>query len=395
MDFPKPKIPTQAVLSKSTFSLKRQAPDFPSILDANHNVFVTSGRIAITLALTDAKVGHGDAVLVPAYHCSSMIEPVIQVRAEPVFYRVNEDTTIDLQDLVEKSNSDVKAILVTHYFGFPQDLQPVRELCNERGIVLIEDCAHAFFGTAGSRSIGTIGDYAIASIMKFFPVYDGGCLASRNPVKIPAITSAGRGFEIKSFLNTVEKSLGYGRLNSIGFFLKPPLKLKDLVWRRFKKRRAYSSGSASLAPGSSDGGYGLDANWLNKSMSRFSRYLMNHSNHKKIVEGRRRNYLRIHEKLSNLPNCEPLYKELPAHVVPYVYPLKVKNPHGVFYPMKTRGVPIIRFGEFLWDGVDEATCPNSVHLSKTVFQFPCHQVLTESEIDWMTDLIAEIIINNP
>ena len=169
MDFPKPEIPIQAVLSRSAFSLKRQTPNFPSILDANHNVFVTSGRIAITLALTDANVGDSDAVLVPAYHCSSMIEPVIQVNAKPVFYRINEDTTVDLQDLARKCSTDVKAILVTHYFGFPQDLQPIRKLCDEHGIVLIEDCAHSFFGTLGRNSIGTTGDYSIASIMKFFP----------------------------------------------------------------------------------------------------------------------------------------------------------------------------------------------------------------------------------
>ncbi|MCP5346823.1 MAG: DegT/DnrJ/EryC1/StrS family aminotransferase [Gammaproteobacteria bacterium] len=394
MDFPKPKIPTQAVLSGSGFSLKKQPPDFPSILDANHNVFVTSGRIAITLALMDAKVGDGDAVMVPAYHCSSMIEPVIQVNARPVFYRINEDTSVDFQDLVKKCSPDVKAILGTHYFGFPQDLGSLRHLCDQRGIVLIEDCAHAFFGTLGKHSIGTIGDYSIASIMKFFPVYDGGCLASRNPLDFPEITSAGRGFEIKSILNTVENSLYYGRLASLGLFLKPPLRLKDLLWERFKKRRSQSGGNIPLAPGSSDGGYGLDANWLDKSMSRFSRYVMDHSNHRKIVEARRYNFLRIHEKLSTLPNCEPLFEALPEHVVPYVYPLKVQNPQGVFHLMKKEGIPIIRFGEFLWNGVDESICPNSVYLSKTVFQFPCNQALTDTEINWMTNLIAEIITNN-
>lgn len=381
-------------MSRSAFSLKRHIPDFPSILDANYKTFVTSGRIAITLSLIDAKVGNGDAVLVPAYHCSSMIEPVVQVNAKPVFYRVNKDTTVDLQDLALKCTPDVRAILVTHYFGFPQDLQPIRELCDKKGIVLIEDCAHSFFGTLGSHSIGTIGDYSIASIMKFFPVYDGGCLASRHPLNIQEITSAGRGFEIKSFLNTIENSLSYGRLNSIGFFLKPPLQLKDFLWSRFKKRRSTSGGDVSLAPGASDGGYGLDANWLHKSMSRFSQYIMSHSNFRKMVEVRRRNYLHIHKRFSKLSNCEPLYKELPEHVVPYVYPLKVANPEGIFHPMKIRGIPIIRFGEFLWEGVDETTCPNSIKLSKSIFQFPCHQVLTESEIGWMTSQVAEIITNN-
>ena len=45
---------------------------------------------------------------------------------------------------------------------------------------MLEDCAHAFFGEYENRPLGSFGDYAIASTMKFFPTSEGGCLVSSH-----------------------------------------------------------------------------------------------------------------------------------------------------------------------------------------------------------------------
>lgn len=109
-----------------------------------------------------------------------MVEPVIWTEAVPVFYRIHPDTSVDLDNIRQLLNEGARALMVTHYFGFPQDMAAIRQLCNEKGVILIEDCAHAFFGETNEQPIGTIGDYAIASASKFFPVYDGGLLASSD-----------------------------------------------------------------------------------------------------------------------------------------------------------------------------------------------------------------------
>ena len=69
-------------------------------------------------------------------------------------------------------------MLVAHYFGFVRSLAQIRAFCDARGIALVEDCAHAFFGAAADRPVGSWGDLAIASLTKFFPVPAGGCLVS-------------------------------------------------------------------------------------------------------------------------------------------------------------------------------------------------------------------------
>jgi hypothetical protein len=66
-----------------------------------------------------------------------------------------------------------------------------------------------------------------------------------------------------------------------------------------------------------------------------------------------------------------------------VFPLLCDEPHMLFRQLKQAGVPVIRFGEYLWPGVDATVCEHSVDLSRRVLQFPCHQELRDGEIDWM------------
>ncbi len=67
-------------------------------------------------------------MLVPAYHSPSMIPPVHWCGAELVFYRVGPDTCADLADIEARlaEHAGVKAIMVTHFFGIPQALAPLR-----------------------------------------------------------------------------------------------------------------------------------------------------------------------------------------------------------------------------------------------------------------------------
>ena len=51
--------------------------DAPSVLQTGEVKYVTRGNIAIALALTHAGIGAADQVLLPAYHCIAMVEPVV------------------------------------------------------------------------------------------------------------------------------------------------------------------------------------------------------------------------------------------------------------------------------------------------------------------------------
>ncbi|WP_426116183.1 aminotransferase class I/II-fold pyridoxal phosphate-dependent enzyme [Massilia sp. PWRC2] len=388
-NYPAAVAPVSPVLSLAAF-FGAGAPPVQCVLDAGESKLVTSGRIAIALALRQMRVGAGDAVLVPSFHCASMVEPVIWSGATPVFYRIKSDTSVDLDDIASKLTAATKVLMVTNYFGFPQNLSAIRAFCDSRGLLMLEDCAHCFLGEHQGKPVGSWGDYAIASSMKFFPMFEGGALvSSRHPLDAVTLGSAGKGFEVKAALNTLEDSFAYGRLGLLKILMWLPLAGKDVLWRTIKARQPGST--SALAPGSSEGGFSFDPAWLDKRSSRFSRTLLKLVSLPRMGALRRRNYLKLEQALRGIAGCQPLFAQLPERVYPWVFPLLTDEPAQVFDYLKLRGVPIIRFGEYLWDGIDAKVCFHSVDLSCRVMSFSCHQELTDQELDWMIRLIKEAL----
>ena len=352
-----------------------------SVLDAGAVRLVTSGRIAIGLALRAMGIQPGDTVLMPAYHSLSMVPPVFWRGATPRFYRVQRDAQVDLIDAASKLDASVKAIVVTHYFGFPQDLVRIRAWCDDNHVALLEDCAHCFFGEHAGRSVGSFGDYAIASSMKFFPVYEGGVLVSnRHSLDGVHLHSAGAGFEAKVMLNTLEQSFAYGRLPVLRLLLALPLRAKDALWRLRKAGRPVT---AALAPASSDSEAGFDAAWLDKQSSVFARWLLRRVSSTRIVTQRRLHYAELDRAVAGLPGARPLHAMLPDGACPWMFPLVVDDADAVFARLHREGVPLTRFADTLWNGVDAEVCANAVFLSRHVLAFPCHQELRADELAWM------------
>ena len=388
--YPREHIPKNPILSAASFT-RYSRTDIPSVLDAGAVRYVNRGCMAIGLALQHAQVGADDEVLLPAYHCITMIEPVAWRGARAVFYRIHADTSIDLDDIESRLTPRTRVLLVTHYFGFPQNMPRIRKFCDAHRLLLIEDCSHAFFGRIGSAPVGSFGDYASASAWKFFPIYDGGVLISgRRDLSDLQLQTRGPWFQAKAFVNTLEQAFEYGRLSVARLLLKVPLLLKDRLLRRAKKPAAPAASLSGGGLSTSLGGWGFNAALVATKMSISSWLITSLASKHRNTQSRRRNYARLLAELGNLPGCRPLFKTLPDGVVPQVFPLVFDAPERAFPLLKQAGVPIIRFGEYLWEGMDLSTCPVSVALSRGVFQFPCHQELSESELEWMIGQVKSV-----
>jgi dTDP-4-amino-4,6-dideoxygalactose transaminase len=258
---------------------------------------------------------------------------------------------------------------------------------------MLEDCAHCFLGEHKGKPVGSYGDYAIASNMKFYPIYEGGALVSaRHSLAPVALRSGGAGFEAKAALNALEDSFTYGRLGLVKALLWLPLASKDLLWRSIKARKP--AAKQSMVPGSSEGGFSFDPAWLDKRSSLFSRCMLKLVSRRRMGALRRRNYQKIAAALAGLPGCRPLFPVLPEGVYPWVFPMISDHPEPIFNTLKSQGLPIIRFGEYLWPGVDASVCANSVDLSRRVMSFSCHQELHAKELDWMITKIKEALLSH-
>jgi perosamine synthetase len=361
------------------------------VMGAGEVQYFTLGRMALAAALKDAGICDDDEVLMPAYHCIVMVDAVLFAGATPVFYRIHPNTNVDLADIEQRITPFTRALVVAHYFGFPQpEIQAIRNLCDARNLVLIEDCAHALLGSGigGTNFFGSFGDYVIASPYKFLPAVDGGCLISnRRSLRGIALRSAGLRYQLKMVINLCEFAVAHGRLK---YFLgvRTLLKWKDRILASTK-----SSAVSQATKVSDPNTLSLDFEpaFADKRASWSARFIIKCAAWAAIANLRRKNYDRLHAAFSQLGGCTPLFAHLPDGVVPQVYPLLVDEPEIVFAQLKALGVPIIRFGEFLWDYMDRKLCPVSVDLSRRVFQFPCHQDLKEEELAWIIRTVREVI----
>ena len=144
-------------------------------------------RNALYHCLGPLGIDRGCSILVPSYICKAAVQPLISFGARVVFYDVTTAARADLADLESKIDSRTKAILVAHYFGFPQDVDGIRRIGNRHGALIIEDCAHVLHSRSGSKTLGSIGDASFFSWRKFLPVYDGATLFFNLPRNLQMI----------------------------------------------------------------------------------------------------------------------------------------------------------------------------------------------------------------
>ncbi len=382
-NYPPAKAPISPVLSFSSFS-GNDHQNAPSIASAKYKRFVTSGRIATALALINENIGAGDEVLVPAYHCESMVAPVRHTGATAVFYRINADTSINIDSITELLTPKTKVIVVTHFFGFPQNVKELRSFCDQHDLIMIEDCAHSFFGKFCGHPVGYYADYAIASTMKFFPVFDGGLLASnKHPLNQIKLEKPSVHMEVKAFLTIIERAISFNRLSFVGKILGFFTRIKDYLWSAIKAVFFKDRGSASIGPSAAEGGFSFDPAWLNTKASKVSRFIIKKTAMTELVKKRRQTYMRYVEALKDIEGCHILHTKLADHIAPVVVPVYFNHCAQVFDKLKKKGVPIWHFGEFLDPEVSVSTCPISYEYSQKVIQFPCHQELKEKEIEWV------------
>ena len=153
---------------------------------ARHAVTVSSGTAALHLAHLAAGIGPGDEVIVPAFTFVASAAAARYVGAEPVLCDVvsARDFNIDPEDAAARITPRTRAIVAVHFCGYPAALDPLRELCDAHGLVLIEDCAQAIGALAddSGRQVGTVGELGAFSFFskKQLCVGEGGMVSHRR-----------------------------------------------------------------------------------------------------------------------------------------------------------------------------------------------------------------------
>lgn len=330
------------------------------------------GRFALTAVLKSLGVGQGQTVLIPAYHCRTMIDPVLRLGGTPVLFPLQPDLTPDwarLDACVAGSGRPI-ALLLPHYFGFPQSVGQVRAWCGKNGVAYVEDCSHALFGEIDGKPIGSFGDAAIASPYKFFACEEGGLargIEGRQPSARPTPMLVD---ELRGIWRSMQKLLqGAGKKL-------PRTVVDDEAMPCGEDVTLYEAGiSSQYDPASEE-----------RQALRWSRLIMKGSSIDRIAQARRRNYLAWHEAVSDMQGCRAQFPILPDTVVPYMFPLWLDNPGRVFFRLKRAGLPIFR-----WDELAVSDCKVSRSARLDLIHLPCHQGVGQAEMNWMLGVLRHAL----
>jgi dTDP-4-amino-4,6-dideoxygalactose transaminase len=192
---------------------------FAAMHGVQHARAVSSGTAAVHVAVAALDIEPGDEILTTPITDMGAIAPILYQRALPVFADVDPvSLNVTPESVAARITSRTRAIIATHLFGNPCDIQAIGERAAARGIPVIEDCAQAFLATAGGRRVGTIGDIGVFSLQqgKHLSTGEGGIVVTND---------AARARHMRLFS---DKGWGYGDADPDHYFLALNYRMSEL-----------------------------------------------------------------------------------------------------------------------------------------------------------------------
>jgi perosamine synthetase len=349
--------------------------------------YVHRGRTAIRHACKLLGLCSGNEVLAPAYNCGSEIDALMNSGTSVVLYRVDRSCKIDLRDLSTRITKRTKVIYITHYFGFPQEVDEIKRICQQNKLYLVEDCALSLFSGNAVGKLGTKGDVAIFSFLKTLPVPDGGALVVNNPeLELRSWKRKKPRFSI--LLGNVTPLFRFAFLRWLsenGLFY--PLWRKVRIRNREISIHSNQAGVEQLPEMPKD--YYFVEQMSDKLMSTLTERLLKTFDAQEIVRRRCTNFSLFLDVFSRCNNIEPIFKKLETGVCPLYFPIVVDNRDKLCKKLNAKFIGAIPW----WAGYHKSLSWNrfsdSCFLKDHVLALPIHQELNQDDIMFIADnLIA-------
>jgi dTDP-4-amino-4,6-dideoxygalactose transaminase len=355
---------------------REHQPWFP--LDAPHQLRFYRARNAIyhlfaTLSSTPSRL----TVVAPDYHSGNEVMAIRAAGATIRFANVDRQMRLDpdqVADLCDRYRPGV--LFVIHYLGWLQPIQELADLCQSRGIVLVEDCALSLLSHVDGRAIGTFGDFAIYCLYKTVPVPNGAILVANGtpaqPLRPIDLRSAG-GPSVAGRLAELMASRLRCRFDGAGALLQTA------------KRGVGRSMSALNITRAPVGDIGFDLAATDLAMSAVSDWLLERFDVSAIRQRRIANFRQLDEQIDG--HATRVQRSLGEGVCPLSYPILVPDKHAAATALRAQGIEAIE----MWNDGDHANrCSDARFLRQHVLELPVHQDLTPAQIAHVSRHVARL-----
>lgn len=160
--------------------LQQFEDEFAKYLGAKYCLGVSSGSMALDLALLAVGIEPGDEVICPTLTFTATAEAIVHVGAIPIFVDIDKETyNIDTDQILKNITKKTKAIIVVHLYGQITNMDKMIKIAKERDLKIIEDSAQAHGATYKGKKSGSWGEVACFS---FYPSKNLGCFGDGGAV---------------------------------------------------------------------------------------------------------------------------------------------------------------------------------------------------------------------
>lgn len=188
------------VIRENLFSLTEITAEFEEKFAAwqgrKYALGFSSGTMSLAAAMFAIGLGAGDEIICTTKTYWASIVQALNFGAVPVFCNIDDQLSMDPDDLERCITPKTKAIMVVHYLAYPADMDRIMAIAEKHNLIVIEDCSHAHGALYKGRKVGTFGKVAAMSMMsgKSFAAGEMGMLVTDDR-------------------KVYERAIGYGHYN--------------------------------------------------------------------------------------------------------------------------------------------------------------------------------------
>ncbi len=153
-------------------------------LSEKNVALVSNCTSALHLSLIASNIKPDDEVLCSSLTFVADANSILYLGAKPIFVDIESEHNLNMcvSDLKKKINSKTKAVIMTHYAGYPCKINEIKSLCRKHKLILIEDACHTIFSKFKNKYLGTFGDFGVFSLYgnKNITTGEGGIILSKK-----------------------------------------------------------------------------------------------------------------------------------------------------------------------------------------------------------------------
>ena len=233
--------------------VKKFEKNFSKFNKRKYGIAVSSGTAALEISLKALNLKKKSEVIIPAFSIISTALCVIKLDLKPVLVDIDlNNWNMSVEQVIRKINRKTKAIIITHIYGFPVDMEKIIKIAKRKKIKIIEDAAEMIGQKYKNRYCGSYGDISTFSFYanKHITTGEGGMVLTNDKktyLKCKSLRNLCFGIGKERFnhddigwnyrMSNLQAAMGCGQLKNIFWTIKKKRSIGERYYNHLKHNK--------------------------------------------------------------------------------------------------------------------------------------------------------------